>query len=76
MWRTRMNKNVIWSRFATIAGAALALSGLLLVGACSGEDVGSGAAPLTVQCVDSSGSAPAGAWICGEARTVECDSLV
>jgi hypothetical protein len=70
-----MKKNVFWSRFGTITGAALALSGLLLVGACNGEDLGSGAAPLTVQCVDASAPAPANAWICGEARTVECDSL-
>lgn len=70
-----MNNVVLFSRVRTIAGLVGALSGLLFVAACNGEDLGSGAAPLTVQCVDVGAPIPAGAWICGEARTVECDSL-
>ena len=71
-----MKNNVLSSRLGSIVGVLGALSGLLFIAACNGEALGSGAAALTVECVESGAVPPAGAWICGEARTVECDSVV
>lgn len=74
MWRTRMNTIVLLPRLRAITGLVGALTSLLLVAACNGEDLGSGVAPLTAQCLENNDPIPAGAWVCGEARTVECDS--
>jgi hypothetical protein len=65
--------DVLWSRLGTIAGA---LSCVLFIAVCNAEVPGSSAAALTVECVENDAEAPAGVWICGEAKTVECDSLV
>jgi hypothetical protein len=71
-----MNNVVLFSRFRMLVGLVGALTAPLFVAACNGEDLGSGTAALTPQCVEDGSLIPANVWICGEARTVECDSLV
>ncbi|MEP7120490.1 MAG: hypothetical protein ABJE95_06265, partial [Byssovorax sp.] len=70
-----MNNVALFSRVRTIVGLVGALAAPLFVAACNGEKLGSGSAALTVECVEDGTLMPAGAWVCGEARTVECDSL-
>ena len=59
----------------SIAGCALC-SLLAMLGGCGSEseDVGSQRAALVAVCAESVANVPDGVWLCGEPRTVECDS--
>ncbi|WP_159398086.1 hypothetical protein [Sorangium cellulosum] len=52
---------------------AISLSALL-VGCNNDEPIGGSAQALVVECVDPGGEIPAGEWVCGEERVVECTS--
>lgn len=58
-------------------GAALAsLAAVALAAACGSdtEPTRTERAPLVAVCAENTGAVPAGAWICGNSQTVECDA--
>src|SRR5688572_27681827 len=64
-----MRSKKSWS--LTFSGALLAL-----LGGCGDEpeSVGAQRAALVAVCTEDAATAPAGAWLCGTPRTVECDT--
>jgi len=63
-------------KFARASGAGAVCSLLLTLSACGSdaESVGSQRAALVAVCTEGVASVPNGEWMCGEARTVECDA--
>lgn len=61
---------------ARASGAGVVCSLLVLLSGCGSdaESVGSERAALVAVCAESAASVPDGDWLCGEARTVECDA--
>lgn len=66
-----MSQSLHLRSFAAVLVSAI---GIVLAPGCNGEDVGSAHQPLTAVCVEHDAAPPAGAWICAEATTVECNA--